>query len=244
MSNRDNLFANPIEKLGNWQFDERVADVFPDMVERSIPGYHTIISTIGILTPRFAQQDSNIYDLGCSLGEATRAIRRNITLTGCKIYAVDNSPAMIERCRRHIGAFKADTPVEIVEADINNIEITNASMVVLNFTLQFLSPYDRQALLSRIYQGLRPNGILILSEKFHFIDKQIEKLLVGMHYDFKRTNGYSELEISQKRTLLENVMRIDDITTHYHRLQQAGFQHISTWYQCLNFGSFIAIKEA
>ncbi|MGV3069193.1 carboxy-S-adenosyl-L-methionine synthase CmoA, partial [Proteus mirabilis] len=181
-------------------------------------------------------------DLGCSLGSATLAMRRNIDVAGCKIIGVDNSPAMVERCQRHIDAYKAATPVEIIEGDILDIDINNASMVVLNFTLQFLAPDNRQRLLNRIYQGLNPGGVLVLSEKFSFQDKQIGELLFNMHHDFKRANGYSELEISQKRSMLENVMLTDPVETHKSRLHQAGFPHAEVWFQCFNFGSLLAIK--
>ncbi|RLM04586.1 carboxy-S-adenosyl-L-methionine synthase CmoA [Gibbsiella quercinecans] len=242
MPNRDTLFSAPIAKLGDWTFDERVAEVFPDMIQRSVPGYSNIISMIGMLAERFVQPDSQVYDLGCSLGAATLSMRRNIRVTGCNIIAVDNSPAMVERCRRHIDAFRADTPVEVVEADILDIDIQNASMVVLNFTLQFLEPADRLRILQQIYRGLRPGGALVLSEKFSFEDANVGELLFNMHHDFKRANGYSELEISQKRSMLENVMLTDSVQVHKARLLQAGFQHAEVWFQCFNFGSLIALK--
>lgn len=241
-SKKDQLFSTPIDKLGDWTFDEKVAEVFPDMVKRSVPGYSNIIAMIGMLAERFVQADSRIYDLGCSLGAATLSIRRNINQKNCHIIAVDNSLAMVERCKRHIDSFKANTPVEVVCEDICNIEMKNASMVVLNFTLQFLTPENRQRILNNIYQALNPSGILVLSEKFSFEDSTIDELLFNMHHDFKRANGYSELEISQKRTMLENVMHTDTIETHRQRLSIAGFKHINTWFQCFNFGSIIAIK--
>lgn len=214
MPNRDLLFSAPIANLGDWTFDERVAEVFPDMIQRSVPGYSNIISMIGMLAERFVQPHSQVYDLGCALGAATLSMRRNIRAPGCKIIAVDNSPAMIKRCRHHIEAFRSDTPAEVLEADILDIEITNASMAVLNFTIQFLEPANRQLLIDRVYQGLKPGGVLVLSEKFSFADDRVDELLFNMHHDFKRANGYSELEISQKRSMLENVMLTDTVDTH------------------------------
>ncbi|VEA74068.1 tRNA (cmo5U34)-methyltransferase [Serratia rubidaea] len=212
------------------------------MIQRSVPGYSNIISMIGMLAERFVQPNSQVYDLGCSLGAATLSMRRNISVADCKIIAVDNSPAMVERCRRHIDAFRADTPVEVIEADILDINIENASMVVLNFTLQFLEPADRLRLLQQVYRGLRPGGALVLSEKFSFEDAPVGELLFNMHHDFKRANGYSELEISQKRSMLEHVMLTDSVEAHKARLQQAGFEHAEVWFQCFNFGSLIALK--
>lgn len=243
MSNRDTIFSAPIAQLGDFSFDERVAEVFPDMIQRSVPGYSNIIATIGMLAKRFIQPNTQAFDLGCSLGAATLSMRRNIDVEGVRLIAVDNSAAMIERCRRHIDAFRSDTPVDIIEGDIRQVKIENASMVVLNFTLQFLPPDDRQALLNHIYAGLRPGGALVLSEKFSFADQTIGDLLFDMHLDFKRANGYSELEISQKRSALENVMLTDSVETHKARLQQAGFEHAEVWFQCFNFGSMLAIKS-
>ncbi|MGK2946868.1 MAG: carboxy-S-adenosyl-L-methionine synthase CmoA [Candidatus Malihini olakiniferum] len=242
MPNQDTLFSVPIAHLGDWTFDERVAEVFPDMIQRSIPGYSNIVSMIGMLAKYFVKSDTQIYDLGCSLGAATLSIRRNIQASGCKIIAVDNSPAMIERCRRHIDVFRAVTLVDVIEADIRNIVIENASLVVLNFTLQFLASEERQTLLNYICQGLNPGGALVLSEKFSFEDAKVDELLFNMHHDFKRANGYSELEIRQKRNMLENVMLTDSLETHKSRLAQAGFEHSEAWFQCFNFGSLLALK--
>ncbi|EKO3395289.1 carboxy-S-adenosyl-L-methionine synthase CmoA [Vibrio fluvialis] len=242
MSNKDTIFSAPIDKIGDFTFDERVVEVFPDMIQRSVPGYANIISAIGMLAERFAKPHSNLYDLGCSLGAATLSMRRNIKQEGCKIIGVDNSAAMVERCKLHVNAYRSDTPVEIIEADIRNIDIKNASVVVLNFTLQFLSPEDRYTLLEKIYAGLRPGGILILSEKFVFENQIANELLIDLHHDFKRANGYSELEISQKRSAIENVMRPDSVETHKARFEQLGFSSYEVWFQCFNFGSMFAIK--
>jgi tRNA (cmo5U34)-methyltransferase len=242
MSHKDTIFSAPIEKIGDFTFDANVAEVFPDMIQRSVPGYSNIISAIGMLTERFVEPQSNIYDLGCSLGAATLSMRRHISKEGCKIIAVDNSEAMVERCKLHVNAYCSDTPVEVIEADIRDIDIENASVVVLNFTLQFLSPGDRQSLLEKIYCGLRKGGILILSEKYIFENETANELLIDLHHDFKRANGYGELEISQKRSAIENVMRPDSIQMHKDRFESIGFSSSEVWFQCFNFGSMFAIK--
>ena len=239
---KDTLFSAPIEKLGDFTFDESVAEVFPDMIQRSVPGYSNIITAIGMLAERFVTANSNVYDVGfCFVLVCVFAIP-HINQPNVKIIGVDNSQPMVERCRQHVAAYHSDIPVEILCDDIRHIEIKNASMVILNFTLQFLPPQDRVALLEKIHQGLNPNGVLVLSEKFRFEDEQTNNLLIDLHHQFKRANGYSELEVSQKRTALENVMRTDSIETHKARLKNVGFSHVELWFQCFNFGSMIAMK--
>lgn len=239
---KDDIFAEPLAQVPDFNFDDQVADVFPDMIQRSVPGYQTIIQTIGKLTQRFQQADSNYYDLGCSLGAATLAMRRNISAANSNIIAVDNSRAMVERCERHLHAFRSDVPVQVQLGDIRELAIENAAIVVINFTLQFLPKADRNALIDTIYAGLKPGGVLILSEKFVSHDNTANELLIDLHHDFKRANGYSELEISQKRSALENVMKPDSLPEHHERLQQAGFSSQTLWFQCFNFCSMLAIK--
>lgn len=239
---KDDIFAEPLAQVPDFSFDDQVAEVFPDMIQRSVPGYHTIIQTIGKLTQRFQQADSHYYDLGCSLGAATLAMRRNITAANSQIIAVDNSRAMVERCERHLQAFRSDVPVQVQLGDIRELQIENAAVVVINFTLQFLPQADRNALIEKIYAGLKPGGLLILSEKFISQDQTANELLIDLHHDFKRANGYSELEISQKRSALENVMKPDSLSEHQQRLQQAGFNSQTLWFQCFNFCSMLAIK--
>jgi tRNA (cmo5U34)-methyltransferase len=241
-TNTDLIYSNPQSQVKDFAFDAQVVEVFPDMITRSVPGYNTIIDTIGRLSQRFVQKNTTTYDLGCSLGAATLAMRKGIKTKQCKIISVDNSSAMVERCKMHINAFKGDTPVEVIEANIQDVNIENASMVVLNFTLQFIDKAERQVLINNIASGINPGGILVISEKISDSDSVIDEHLIDLHHDFKRANGYSELEVAQKRTALENIMRTDSVEQHIARLTEAGFSHVSPWFQCFNFISFIAIK--
>lgn len=241
MSLKDNIYATE-QQVEDFSFDAKVVEVFPDMIQRSVPGYATIVSTMGKLAGQYAQPHSNLYDLGCSLGAVTLSMRRHITAQSCHIIAIDNSPAMVSRCQLHLEGFRSDIPATVQLADISDVSLENASVVALNFTLQFIPPAEREALLTKIYRALKPGGVLLLSEKVRGENPTCEQLLTDLHHDFKRANGYSELEISQKRTAIENVMRTDTLTTHIERLKHIGFSEQQVWYQCFNFCSLIAIK--
>ncbi|GAB2191699.1 carboxy-S-adenosyl-L-methionine synthase CmoA [Sessilibacter sp. MAH1] len=241
-ANTDTVFANPMAAIDKFAFNKAVVDVFPDMIKRSVPGYLTIIGMIGDLTSRYVQANSNCYDLGCSLAAATLAMRQNIGERGCEIIAVDNSQAMIERAQKMMARDHSATPVTLVCDDINGIEIKNASIVVLNFTLQFIPVQQRDKLLANIYQGLNPGGVLILSEKIAFEDQRHNQLMIDLYHDFKRANGYSDLEISQKREALENVLIPETLSQHRQRLKSSGFDDADVWFQCFNFASMIAQK--
>ncbi|WP_207062556.1 carboxy-S-adenosyl-L-methionine synthase CmoA [Motiliproteus sp. SC1-56] len=239
---QDTLYASPLEQIVDFRFDEQVVGVFSDMINRSVPGYSTVIRSLGILAARYVQPGSRCYDLGCSLGAATLSMHQQIHAPGVELVAVDNSQAMMTRCREHLALAREERRIDLVCGDIQDLVIENASVVVMNFTLQFIEPERRQTLLNRIQKGLRPGGVLLLSEKIALGEAQSDAQLIDWHHDFKRANGYSDLEISQKRSALEKVMRPDSQERHAERLHAAGFSQVLPWFQCFNFASMVAFK--
>ncbi|AFJ01384.1 tRNA (uridine-5-oxyacetic acid methyl ester) 34 synthase [Methylophaga frappieri] len=238
----DNIYASALTEMVDFRFDERVADVFPDMIQRSVPGYATLIAGIGILADKYAIEKTHCYDLGCSLGAVTLSMRQRIKAAHCRIIAIDNSAAMIERAERIVKADNSRVPVSLRQEDICHSPITNASVVVMNFTLQFVPVDQRNALIAKVYAGLEPGGVLIVSEKLTFDDADSAAWFIDSHLDFKRANGYSDMEISQKRSALEHVLIPETESAHHARFAQAGFQRSLRWFQCFNFASFIAFK--
>ena len=243
----DRIYANNETGGEPFRFNADVAQVFPDMLRRSIPGYAASLEAIGSLAARYVTTGTNCYDLGCSLGAATIAMRQGIRVPDCKIFAVDNAPAMIERCEELIAtdneAPDSQTPVEILLGDIRDVTIANATMVVMNYTLQFLDLAGRDALIQRIFDGLRPGGLFLFSEKVVDTDPHMETLLVDLHHEHKRRNAYSELEISRKRAALENVLVPETVAAHRERLDRAGFAHSGVWLRYFNFVYIVAIKS-
>jgi len=238
---KDALYRAPLSQVGDFVFDSRVAKVFPDMINRSVPAYATIIDMVGLLANQYAKANSNCYDLGCSLGATSLAIDHGVVGRGCTIIAVDNSEAMLDQFRKKLPALK--TNIRLQHADVRDVEIERASFVALNFTLQFVPLEDRPALLGKIRQGMLPGGCLVLSEKVSFDDPEEGDFQDRMHALFKRANGYSDLEIAQKRSALENVLLRETANKHHANLAQAGFSRSYTWFQCFNFMSLVAFRD-
>lgn len=242
--NKDKIYATSEDADKPFRFDQAVVDVFPDMLRRSIPGYTASIEAIGSLAARYVTAGSECYDLGCSLGAASIAMRSAINVPDCKIIAIDNAPAMVARCREALAACEdqVTTSVEVREADIENVEISNASMIVMNYTLQFLNVDERDRMVAKIFDGMLPGGLFLLSEKVVDEDPHMEQLLVDLHHEHKRRNDYSQLEISRKRAALENVLMPESVLVHRERLARAGFAHSAVWLRYFNFVSIVAIK--
>ena len=228
----------------DFEFDDSVASVFSDMVRRSVPGYQTMVTMISLLTQQYIKENSACYDLGCSLGATTLAIRSRVQQSKFRIIAVDNSAAMIQRCKNNLGKQPSPVPVQLVCEDLADVLIQDASVVILNLTLQFVPLEKRLSLLQTIHTGLLPGGIVIITEKIQFETHNEQSFQEEMHIAFKKANAYSELEISQKRQALENVLIPESITQHKKRLLQAGFHTAYVWSQCFNFVSIIAHKQS
>jgi len=240
---RDSVYQTPLDQLADFEFNSQVVSVFEDMINRSVPGYGSIVHSLGQFAQLFAQDNTHCYDLGCSLGASALSMQTGTDeKKNVKIIAIDNSLDMLERAKNFIDKSSSDTIIDLQHADVLNVTIENASLVTLNFILQFIEPESRDDLLKNIYQGMTDGACLVLSEKVRFESEQSQKTITDLHHRFKSEQGYSDLEIAQKRDSLENVMRIDTQDTHTKRLRKAGFSHIQQWYQNTAFVSYYAIK--
>jgi len=237
---KDIIYRSKNKPVKPFEFNKRVVDVFPDMIERSVPGYPLTISMIGVMADDYVQEGTNVYDLGCSLGAVSLAIEQGLKNKKCNIKAIDNSQAMIDSCKENIP--NESNNIEFILNDILDTEIINASVVVMNFTLQFIPVEQRKNLIEKIYSGLLPGGVLILSEKVVFDDDVENETMTHLHHHMKELNGYGKLEIASKREALEDVLVPESIDTHSQRLNTSGFYRTFIWLKCFNFVSFVAIK--
>lgn len=241
----DRLFAHGEAAPGSFRFDAKVARVFDDMIRRSVPGYAATVAMSGWLAARFAQPGTACQDLGCSLGATLLACAEAMTEAGIgpvELIGVDASAAMLDRCRSRLEPELGGRQLTLIEADVRTVELRPSSVIILNWTLQFLPPADRAPLLTRIHDALLPGGVLILSEKIIDTDPGAQQLVESLHADFKRSQGYSELEIAAKRSAIEDVLIPETLEAQKARLLQVGFATALVWYRQLNFASLLAVK--
>ena len=212
---KDKIYRSDNERIKPFEFNDEVTSVFSDMINRSVPGYELITSMMPVIAEKYAQSNSNIYDLGCSLGAVSFAIRNKIIDSEIKIIAIDSSKSMINSCKKNIEKKKVELPIEFIIDDILNIKIKNSSLVIMNFSLQFIPVEQRDELINKIFNSLLPGGVLILSEKI-FSDSDFEDdVTTQLHFQMKKMNGYDESEIARKREALENVLMPESIDSHF-----------------------------
>ncbi len=242
VSDLDQLYAKSREVVEQFQFDENVAGVFSDMVKRSVPGYPIMLDTLGVISESRIQANSLIYDLGCSLGASTLAIAQNIQAPNCHIIAVDNAPAMLQKCRSVLMQAELKAKVSVEEKDILDLEFQPCQFICMNLTLQFIPEEKKDPLINALGFALEKGGALFLSEKISSDDLHTQQTLIDLHHQFKKHQGYSELEIAQKRQAIEDYLIPDTFETHRKRLTKAGFRQIIPVFQCFNFISLLAIQ--
>jgi tRNA (cmo5U34)-methyltransferase len=239
---KDKVFDQKM-KPGDFNFGEQVAGVFDDMVSRSVPFYLEMQRMIAEITARHAKTGTQVYDLGCSTGTTMIGIGSMID-PGIKMIGVDDSSEMLDKCRSKLEEVGFAPPYELQCADISKgIDISNASVVVLCLTLQFVRPLHRANLIKNIYNGLNPGGILILVEKILTEESTLNREFIDYYYDYKRRNHYSELEISQKREALENVLIPYKLSENIILLRENGFTGVEVFFKWYNFTGLIAIKN-
>jgi len=238
----DEVFAEPIDRVGDFTFNEQVAGVFDDMVSRSVPQYGEIQRMLAELAAYFATEGSNIYDLGCSTG-TTLALVHGALPVKANLIGVDNSAEMLEKCRSKLETLGLADAVDLRKADLDHgVDIRDASVVLLVLTLMFVRPLYREKLMRSICAGVRENGCLLLVEKVLGDTSLFNRLFIERYYAYKRRRGYSELEIAQKREALENVLIPYRLSENRDLLLGAGFREVEVFFKWYNFVGIVAVK--
>lgn len=239
----DKVFSEEIKNPADFKFGATVANAFDDMVERSVPFYNEIQRMIIELAAEHAIPHTQVVDLGCSTGTTMIGLNPYVE-KNIKFIGIDDSAEMLKKCDAKLKEAKFEREYELVEADLHEeLHIENASVVIFCLTLQFVRPIYREKLLKKIYDGLVPGGVLIISEKILAEDSLFNRNFIKYYYDYKRRNQYSEMEISQKREALENVLIPYKLSENFKILKEAGFQHVETFFKWYNFSGFIAVKN-
>lgn len=243
MSDKDNIFDRPIEQVSDFTFDNEVANVFDDMVFRSVPFYRELQRMTAELAQQFAQPKTNVYDLGCSTGTTLCALCKDLPQEQVSFIGLDNSREMLAKAKEKLEAEGYLARCILEFADLNEeFHISNASVVIMNWMLQFLRPLHRERALSIIYNGLVNGGCVIINEKILGPSSYLNRLYIDFYYNFKRHQGYSKIEIAQKREALENILIPYRIDENLALLERCGFHTVDVFFRWYNWGGFIAIK--
>ncbi len=239
---KDSLFdVNNISE--DFEFNDQVVEVFDDMLERSVPFYEEVIRSSSKLIDVFLEDDDRIIDLGCSTGNCLLQLARLLSHKKLQYTGIDNSISMLEKARLKTDLYSGLESVEFMLADITQLDFSGIGCFVLNYTLQFVRPIQRQEFLQRLHNQLRPGGIIILSEKTIIHHPRLNREYIDIYHRFKKNKGYSELEIARKREALENVLIPFSSKENIALLENSGFKTVQPFFQWFNFCSLIGIKE-
>lgn len=242
-TSKDEVFKDEIRKASDFKFSEKVAGVFDDMVNRSVPFYEEMQRMMGEIAADRVLPGTNVYDLGCSTGTTMIYMNEQVE-PSIAFVGVDDSPEMLAKCKQKLELAGITRPIDLQVADLSStVEIKNASVVILCLTLQFVRPIHREKLLKRIVDGLAPGGVLILVEKILAEESTYNRDFIKYYYNMKRRHSYSEMEIAQKREALENVLIPYKLSENILMLKEAGFGHCEVFFKWYNFSGIIAEKK-
>ena len=237
----DTVFAVETIKE-DFVFNQHVVEVFDDMLSRSVPFYQEVLQSSISLLDRYLRPSDSVYDLGCATGTSLLEFSRHLSDKKLRFYGVDSSPAMLEKARMKAKLYTGKENLTFLEDDITTMAFPETGAFIVHYTLQFLRPLQREAFLQKLFASLRPGGILLLSEKIISHDTRLNREYIDIYHTFKKSRGYSELEIARKREALENVLIPFSISENIDLLHRVGFNPVETFFQWFNFTSFIAVK--
>ncbi|MCQ2747344.1 carboxy-S-adenosyl-L-methionine synthase CmoA [Helicobacter pylori] len=245
---KDTLFNQSLNK--RFCFDEKVAHVFDDMLERSIPYYHEMLDLGAYFIAQNLKENIYpkslpkplpkplIYDLGCSTGNFFIALNQQIQ-QDIELVGIDNSMPMLKKAQEKLKDFNN---VRFECMDFLEVEFKEASAFSLLFVLQFVRPMQREVLLKKIYNSLALNGVLLVGEKIMSEDRILDKQMIELYYLYKQNQGYSHNEIAFKREALENVLVPYSLKENIALLESVGFKHVEAVFKWVNFTLLAARK--
>ena len=235
--NKDKVFDKPIAK--QFEFDEEVASVFDDMLDRSVPYYKESLDLTINFALKYLNENDKVFDLGCSTASTLISLAQHSN-NNLHLIGIDSSDAMLQRATNKTNAYGLD--IKYICDDIFNVDLKGAKVIIANYTLQFIRPLQREKLISKIYDALEDGGIFIFSEKVISHHSKLNKDLIECYYDFKKEQGYSAFEIMQKREALENVLVPYSEEENIKMAKNCGFSHCEVVFRWANFATFIALK--
>lgn len=245
------MAASPKDTLFNidyvpedFVFNERVVEVFDDMVDRSIPFYRTVIEASAQLLETFLSQGDTVYDLGCATGTSLLLFSRLLDHKDLTFIGIDTSGPMLDKARLKVELYNKQEKISFAREDITAFNHPGAGAAILHYTLQFIRPLQRQSFLTRLCDNLKPGGVLLVSEKVISHEGRLNREYIEIYHQFKKSRGYSELEIAKKREALENVLIPFSAEENKAMLVKAGFSSVETYFRWFNFASFVAVKPA
>ena len=235
----DRLFAELDLGCGEFSFDENVARVFDDMISRSVPLYADVQRSVPVLADLLDHDPIKVVDLGCSTGTSLIHLAQSLPDRNLELIGVDNSAAMLAKCDEKLAKVQLQQKIETHLSDVRQFEFSDASIVLMNYTLQFIEAENRPAVLERIRNSIRSGGFLLVSEKVVHHQPRVDNALVELYFEYKRRQGYSELEISRKRDALENVLVPLTVSENIEMLHLAGFERVELLLKWFNFATFV-----
>ncbi|MCF0070599.1 carboxy-S-adenosyl-L-methionine synthase CmoA [Dyadobacter sp. CY261] len=242
--NLDQVFRDEITKVSDFKFGTNVVSVFDDMVSRSVPYYNEMQRMLAEIAADHVKEGGFVYDLGCSTGTTMIGLDQLIP-SDIRFIGIDESPEMLAKCDLKLKEEGFVRPYDLVPGDLHQqLPISNGSVVILCLTLQFVRPLYRERLLKNIYDGLNPGGVLLLVEKVLAESSIFNRDFIKYYYNYKRRNHYSELEISQKREALENVLIPYKLSENMLLLKEVGFADCEIFFKWYNFSGLIAHKKS
>jgi tRNA (cmo5U34)-methyltransferase len=239
---KDTLFIDPALTPEDFQFSPKVAEVFDDMLERSVPFYKETIAMAASLLDTFVAPHEVVYDLGCSTGTTMIELARRLAHRDLHFIGVDNSAAMVEKATLKAEIYSKTKQLRFVQADILDFPLHEPAAIILHYTLQFIRPLQRPDFVRHLHAALKPGGLLLVGEKTISHNPLFNRAFIGYYLDFKRRQGYSEIEIAKKREALENVLVPFSSSETVALLKKAGFDHVEQFFQWFNFSGFVARK--
>jgi len=221
-----------------WKFNGEMVEQFETHVEKSIPFYKEGHDLVSKLSDYFIKEDSLCYELGSSTGKLSHQLSLRHEGKNAHFIGLEIEEDMVKKAEK---SYHHDR-LSFSCVDINTEAFEKADLIVAYYTVQFVHPKQRQALLDKVYEALNWGGAFIMYEKVRANDARFQDIMTGLYTEYKLDQGYSAEEIVAKSKSLKGVLEPFSTQGNLDLLKRAGFVDILSIQKYVNFEGFLAIK--
>lgn len=183
-------------------FDFNTIDNFDEHISQSIPSYPFLIDTVKAITEYFVEDNTNVYDLGCSTGNLLKSFQNH---SNVQYVGIDNSSLIPESTDK----------ITFINNDLCDVPLENASIISSMFTLQFLNRIKRKQIFENIKNGINKGGAVIICEKVYATTPKVQDILTSVYYEYKEKHFDVTSILKKERELRENmrIVSYDELLT-------------------------------
>jgi tRNA (cmo5U34)-methyltransferase len=196
--------------MKSWTFEtQEIANTFDNHVREQLPWYDMVAESVSYIIKNYLSENDTVVDIGASTGNMIDKIIPLVQERSCYITAIEKSETMFEKLKNK---YANESCIELVDADVMDIQLPKAKVYVLFLTLMFIPVQQRVKLIQTIKNKCEKGGVIIIVDKVCNHLGYFSTVLKRLTMHFKLLQGAKPEDVLIKEMSLAGIQIPIDIS--------------------------------